>query len=61
MQYPGDPNPLAAALIRTFTLNGSASGHTMSGDFTLQDTFRDGSGFTGALTLGYQLVNVSRE
>ena len=61
MQYPGDPNPIAAALIRSFSLNGSASGQTMSGDFTLQDTFREGSGFTGALTLGFHLVNVSRD
>ena len=61
MQYPGDANPIAAALIRSFSLNGSASGQTMTGDFTLQDTFRGGSGFTGALTLGFHLVNVSRE
>jgi len=61
MQYPGDANPIAAALIRTFRLNGSTSGPSMSGDFTLQDTFREGSGFTGALTLGFQLVNVSRD
>jgi hypothetical protein len=33
----------------------------MTGDFTLQDTFREGSGFTGALTLGFRLANVSRE
>ena len=61
MQYPGDPSPIAAALIRSFNLNGSVSGQTMSGDFTLQDTFREGSGFTGALTLGFHLVNVSRD
>ena len=61
MQYPGDPNPVAGALIRSFSLNGSASGQTMTGDFTLHDTFREGSGFTGALTLGFHLVNVSRE
>jgi hypothetical protein len=61
MQYPGDPNPVAAALIRSFSLNGAASGQTMTGDFTLQDTFREGSGFTGALTLGFRLANVSRE
>jgi hypothetical protein len=61
MQYPGDANPIAAALIRTFRLNGSASGQMMTGDFTLQDTFREGSGFTGALTLGFRLMNVSRE
>lgn len=61
MQYPGDANPIAAALIRSFLLNGSASGQTMTGDFTLQDTFREGSGFTGALTLGFHLVNVTRE
>jgi hypothetical protein len=61
MQYPGDANPLAAALIRSFRLNGSASGQTMTGDLTLQDTFREGSGFTGALTLAYRLGSVSRE
>jgi len=61
MQYPGDPNPIAAALIRTFSLNGVVSGQTMSGDFTLRDTFREGSGFTGALTLGFHLINVARE
>lgn len=61
MQYPGDANPIAAALIRSFRLNGSSSGQTMTGDFTLQDTFREGSGFTGTLTLGFHLVNVSRE
>ena len=59
MQYPGDANPFAAALIRSFSLSGSASGQTMTGDFTLQDTFREGSGFTGALTLRFHLVNVS--
>jgi hypothetical protein len=61
MQYPGDANPIAAALIRSFTLNGSASGQTMTGDITLQDTLREGSGFTGTLTLRLHLVNVSRE
>jgi hypothetical protein len=61
MQYPGDPNPVAASLIRTFSLNGIVSGQTMSGDFTLRDTFRESSGFTGALTLGFHLIDVSRE
>ena len=58
---PGEPNPLAAALIRTINLNGTATGNSMLGELTILDSFAAGSRFSGAITIKYELTNVSRE
>jgi hypothetical protein len=60
-QYPGDPNPIAGALLRTINWNATIVGDAMSGTYTVRDTFAAGSDFTGSLTLRYRLANFNRD